>query len=96
MYASKPSRCGRLTDNNFNSATMCCACGGGAAAPAAHNARQPSTDDLACYSARYPDLAAAYGQDTAALRRHWNEYGKSEGRDPYCSDDENDHHPRGN
>eukprot|EP00908_Phaeocystis_cordata_P014041 Transcript_25147.p1 GENE.Transcript_25147~~Transcript_25147.p1 ORF type:complete len:1461 (-),score=286.79 Transcript_25147:2270-6652(-) len=43
---------------------------------------QPS--DLLCYAARYPDLAAAFGNDTEALLAHWNNLGKLQGRDPYC------------
>ena len=44
-----------------------------------------STEDLLCYAARYPDLAASCGNDTAALLRHWSAYGRAEGRNAYCA-----------
>ena len=52
------------------------------AAPAERAA--PTDQDLLCYSERYPDLAAAFGKDVDALRRHWEKHGRSEARDPYC------------
>ena len=48
-------------------------------------ARELSSNDLLCYAARYPDLAAAYGKDTEALLRHWSAHGRSEGRNAYCT-----------
>merc|ERR1719238_2423118 len=45
----------------------------------------PTSRDLLCYATRYPDLAAALGNDTDALLRHWSSKGRAEGRDPYCA-----------
>ena len=45
----------------------------------------PTSRDLLCYAARYPDLAAVFGEDTDALLRHWSSKGRAEGRDPYCA-----------
>ena len=47
-----------------------------------------STEDLLCYAARYPDLAASCGNDTAALLRHWSGHGRAEGRNAYCAPNE--------
>ena len=44
-----------------------------------------SREDLLCYSARYPDLQSAFGNDTEALRHHWKAHGMLEGRDPRCA-----------
>ena len=49
-----------------------------------NDAQEPSSDDLLCYGARYPDLKSAFGTDTHALLNHWNMHGKREGRDVYC------------
>ena len=59
--------------------------GSGNSPPSPSPAREPSSEDLLCYAARYPDLAANYGEDTGALLRHWNRHGRSEGRNPYCT-----------
>ena len=53
--------------------------------PRKPRAKEPSRDDLLCYAERYPDLTAAFGQDTKALLRHWSKHGMSEGRNPYCA-----------
>ena len=53
--------------------------------PDAPAAPELSTADLLCYAARYPDLAAAFGNDTAALLRHWSAFGRAEGRVAYCA-----------
>ena len=37
------------------------------------------------FDTRAGDLADAFGKDTEALLRHWNEHGRLEGRDPFCT-----------
>ena len=46
--------------------------------------QEPTSKDLLCYSARYPDLSAAFGNDTQALLRHWHRHGRAEHREVYC------------
>ena len=45
--------------------------------------------DYSAYLNRYPDLKKAFGTDVAAAEKHYNEFGKKEGRDPnaYALDD---------
>jgi hypothetical protein len=38
--------------------------------------------DTGYYSARYEDLRRAFGTDVGALMRHWIDYGRTEGRSP--------------
>jgi len=45
--------------------------------------------DAVCYAARYPDLMQAFGPgnnpvSAEALRNHYNNYGRAEGRNPAC------------
>ena len=46
---------------------------------------EPTSDELLCYARRYPDIAAAFGNDTKALLRHYHTTGKAEGRDVHCT-----------
>ena len=48
---------------------------------------EPTSDDLLCYAARYPDLAAAFGDDTESLLRHYRHFGHLEGRNAFCESD---------
>ena len=39
-------------------------------------AREPTSGELVlCYAARYPEVAAAFGNDSDALLRHWRQFG---------------------
>ena len=39
-------------------------------------AREPTSEELVlCYAARYPEVAAAFGNDSDALLRHWRQFG---------------------
>ncbi len=46
-------------------------------------------NDYSAYLNRYPDLKAAFGSDVAAARKHYEEYGKNEGRDASISGSDN-------
>ena len=46
-------------------------------------------NDYSAYLNRYPDLKAAFGSDVEAARKHYEEYGKNEGRDASISGSDN-------
>ena len=47
----------------------------------------PTDAELLCYGRRYSDLQKAFGSHIGMLRKHWNDYGRSERRNPLCERD---------